>query len=237
MISFAKIMRQVLTEKMSFRDLLRVSEPGRIKRGRNDVTARSIRVKSEDNQEIWAFNYKSDPSTTGNRWHGYVRFFKEDVSQKDNAEDLYCQVDCDCPDFRYRYAYNNAVADVTPIGADSINKNNGKKWRPRSQGGVGDYGVGLCKHLCALSEYLKTKIEPVAPEPEDKISPITKPPTKPQLPVSQKPPTVNAPKPEDTYTDTRSGTLQEQRSSLYERIDQFVKSNPEFEVQYEEDPT
>ena len=147
-------MQNLLTERRSFRDLLGGSEAGRIQRGRTDVNVRPMRVTTLDGNETWTFRYKSDPSTTGNPWHGYVQFFKEDISHKDNAEDLECMVDCDCPDYRYRYAYNNAHDGVGRIGkhpeAPFGNQNNGRKWRPRSQGGVGDYGVGLCKHLCAL---------------------------------------------------------------------------------------
>src|ERR1035437_1706457 len=136
MISFSKIMRQVLTETMSFRDLLRGSESGRKQRGRQDVNARSMRVTTMDGNEAWTFRYKSNPSSTGKPWHGFIKFLKKDVSEKDNAEDIDCMVDCDCPDFRFRYAYNNAQAGVTTTGPDSWNKNNGQKWRSRSQGGV-----------------------------------------------------------------------------------------------------
>lgn len=66
---------------------------------------------------------------------------------------------------------------------------------------------------------------------------------KPSAPTQQKPshptpsqPTTNAPDPDDGYSDTRSGgPLQEGRGSLYERIEQLVRSNPEFEVSYYEE--
>ncbi len=247
MISFRKLLRQVLLERTSFKRLLAGSESGRKQRGRTDVNVKPMRVTTMDENEAWTFSYKSSPSTTGNRWHGYVQFFKEDVSHKDSAEDLECMVDCDCPDYRYRYAYNNAQDGVGRIGKHPEwphgNQNNGQKWKPRSQGGVGDYGVGLCKHLCALSEYLKTKMEPDAPEPDEpedmKAQPKPKPtppPVKPS-PVT-KPQTTTAPDPDDdTYTDSRTGsdTLQEGRSPIYERLNQFVIENREFEVPYEDD--
>lgn len=255
MISFAKLMRQVLSERVSFRDLFRISEPGRKQRAKTDVKARSIRVNTMDEQEVWTFNYKSNPSTTGNRWHGYVRFFKEDVSHKDNAMDLHCMVDCDCPDYRYRYAYNNARADIGVVGSQPewkyANQNNGKPPRPRADGGVGDYGVGMCKHLCSLAEFLKTQIEPDAPEPDDEIEPKTstiKPASikqpRPSSPSS--PTTSNAPNPDDSYSDSRGDSssdseysdgreLQQegQKSMLYEKFDRFVKTNPIFDVTYE----
>jgi hypothetical protein len=241
MISFSQILREVLTERMSFRALLAGSEGGRKERGRQDVNARPIRVTTIDGLEAWTFRYKSDPSSTGNPWHGFIQFFKDDVSQKDNAEDLDCMVDCDCPDYRYRFAYNNAQADAGRVGKSPDwkhgNQNNGQKWRPRSQGGVGDYGVGLCKHLCALSEFLKTNVSTDAPEPDDKPPvPKKKPITKP-VPPSVAPQTTQAPDPDnDSYTDSRTGsdTLTEGISNLYRKIDAFSKSNPEFTVMYED---
>ncbi len=179
---------------------------------------------------------------------------KENVRQEDDASKLECMVDCDCPDYRYRYAYNNAQAGAGRIGKHSEwpygNENNGRKWRPRSQGGVGDYGVGMCKHLCALAEHLRTKVTPEAPEPEDEVPPPEKKvkPAEP-TPPSDKAQTMTAPDPDyDTYTDTRSGseTLQEYAmpqpakppgyvSELYRRMDAFAKANPEFIVEYEDD--
>ncbi len=239
---------------MTFHQLYQGSESGRKERGRQDVNAKSMRVLTIDDNETWAFSYKSSPSTTGNRWHGYVQFFKENMRQTDNAMQIECMVDCDCPDYRYRYAYNNAQAGVGRIGKSSEwpygNENNGRKWRPRSDGGVGDYGIGLCKHLCALRDFLRTVIEPDAPEPEDKT-----PPPKPKkkdttTPASEKPQTSIAPDPDDdTYTDTRSGsdTLQEYaflsqpihppgyKSEIYKRLEEFVRNHPAFDVQYEDD--
>ena len=228
-------------ERMSFRSLLASSEHGRKSRGRQNVNARPMRVTTMDGKEAWTFSYKSNPSSTGERWHGYIQFLKENVSEKDNAEDLDCRVDCDCPDYRYRYAYNNAQANAGRIGKSPDwrygNQNNGQKWKPRSQGGVGDYGVGLCKHLCALSEFLKTNISPEAPAPDDKPPVPEKKPQKKPVPPSVAPQTIQAPDPEhDSYTDSRAGsdTLQEGRSMLYERIDHFVKTHPEFEVMCED---
>lgn len=242
MISFSKILRKILTETVSFASLYRGSESGRKERGRQDVNAKPMQVMTLDQNEAWAFSYKSNPSTTGHRWHGYVQFFKENVKSETDASKLQCMVDCDCPDYRYRYAYNNAQAGAGRIGKHSEwpygNENNGQKPRPRSQGGVGDYGVGMCKHLCALGEFLKTKISPEAPEPEDPAPVPKKKIIKKPTPPAKAPQTTKAPDPEDdTYTDSRSGseTLMEGISSLYDRLDKFAKSNPEFTVMYYED--
>jgi hypothetical protein len=250
MISFANIMRKMLLERMSFSDLYASSTPDRVDRSKN-VNARSLRVTSMGGQEAWTFTYKSNPSTTGHRWHGYVRFLNEDVMQATSAAELDCMVDCDCPDYRYRFAYNNAKADAGAIGPGSWNQNNGRPPRPREQGGVGDYGTGMCKHLIALGEFLKTNIEPDAPEPEEpkatqpqqQPKPVApKPKVKPQpkqkpqpKPASQRPQTVNAPDPDDdSYSDSRGDMLQETTGHLAERLNNLVKSKPEFDVWYED---
>jgi hypothetical protein len=243
MISFKALLKKVLLERMSFRDLLSYSDPERIKRS-DDVSARNLQVTSaDDGNEMWRFSYKSNPSTTGNRHRGNITFFKENVSISDSADDLDCMVDCSCPDYRYRFAYNNARADAGDVGARTLNQNNGNPPRYPSN----DLGPGLCKHLIALGEYLKTNIEPNAPEPEAP-KPIVKQPFKPSKPSkpivksqpskpsspSQKPQTINAPEPDDTYSDTRGG-LYENKSKLYDKMQQFVNQNPEFTVQYYDD--
>jgi hypothetical protein len=250
MISFSDIMRKVLTERMSFSDLYNNSTPDRVDRSKN-VNARSLRVTSMGGQEAWTFTYKSNPSTTGHRWHGYVRFLNEDVSQAQSADQLDCMVDCDCPDYRYRWAYNNNKQGAGALGSDSWNMNNGRAPRPISQGGVGDQGPGMCKHLIALGEFLKTNIEPEAPQPDEPATkapaPTQKAPTKPQpkpqpkpqvkakVPAAQKPQTINAPKPEDdTYSDSRGDTLQEGNGHLADRLTALVQSKPEFDVYYED---
>ena len=239
-------MRQLLTERMSFRQLFSRSERGRKQRGRSQVKSKSSSVRSLDEGEAWTFSYKSSPSTTGNRWHGFIRFFKQDASNKQSAMDLDCMIDCDCPDYRFRYAYNNSKADAGFAGDNPnwkySNQNNGRPPRPRSQGGVGDYGVGMCKHLCGLADYLKTKIEPNAPDPDDAPPIVTKRASPPVPAAPPKAPTTRAPSldrghpirkpPGGGYSDSRE--LQEGKSSLSNRIDRFAKENPEFEISYEE---
>ena len=104
MISLSKMMLQVLTETMSFADLLNNSDPARVDRATH-VKSRSLKVTTMDGQEAWIFSYKSDPdwTTTEKRWQGYVQFLKEAVGPNDNAEDLQCMVDCNCQDYRYRW--------------------------------------------------------------------------------------------------------------------------------------
>lgn len=230
----------MLIERMSFKDLYRVSDPARIDRSK-DVRAKSLEVTSMDGNEAWTFTYKSNPSTTGNRWHGYVRFLKEDVSAKDHAYELDCMVDCDCPDYRYRFAYNNAKEDAGALGAGAWNSNNGRPPRPREQGGVGDLGPGMCKHLIALGEFLKTNIEPNAPEPEEEPEPTPAAATL-QPPKSS----VDAPDPDDNtysdsrdsgYSDSRSGDLRESKNDMVNNLNRLVQSSPRFNVPYEDEQT
>lgn len=262
MISFAKIMRQVLTERMSFKDLLGAAgttrpyktdpNTNRADRGRAHVNARSIRVMATENGEAWTFRYKSDhaTSTTNSPYHGFVKFFKE-IYDKDNvsANDLDCMVDCDCPDYRFRFAYNNAQAGAGTIrGQNGVpgwkhhNDNNGAAPKPVDQGGVGDYGPGICKHLSALTEYLKTKVEPEAPEPEEEPEPTTKTLVKQPRP-SQAQTTSDAPDPDDSYSDSRGdstgysdsrGGLEESKEIMSQRLTQLVRETPVFDVQYED---
>lgn len=212
MISFTKVMKKILSERMSFRDLLAKSDPARVDRSKF-VNARSLRVESMDGDEAWTFRYKSrgNHSTTGLPWHGYVRFFKDTATNKKSADELDCMVDCDCPDYKYRWAYNNAKANAGLVGRKSWNKNNGRSPRPYN-----DLGEGMCKHLIALGDFLKTKIDPDSPEdvPDDSKAPD------PDNPDDMKSP---------------NGELQENMAGLIaQRLDEFAKANPQFDVWYEE---
>lgn len=227
MISFAKIAREFLMERMTFKQILSVSEPARIDRGKHDVRSRSIGVTSEDGQETWNFNYKSNPSTTGERHHGYIKFFK-DISNTDNVENLDCIVDCDCEDFKYKWTYNNNKYGISPIGNKSYNGNNGQKPQPYN-----DLGVGLCKHLVSLGKFLKTSIE--APTSDDEIpEPEIKKVVKSKRITPETPKTINAPTPEDSYSDTRSDSsnkLNETVNNVSNKMNIFIKSHPQFNVE------
>ena len=242
-------MQRVLTEAMSFKDLWIVSDPARKKRATH-VKPKQMFSRSVEAPDSFIFSYKSDPgwSTTGKRWHGYVKLLKEGMvnNRAIEIQDVDCQVDCDCHDYRYRWAYNNAKqgAGVLPPDPDAWNDNNGQPPQPKSVGGVGDMGPGLCKHLMSLVEFLGTKVEPVAPEPDDvsyKPKRVIQPkwttpskPSKPSIPskVGMAP---EPPKKPSYYSDTRSGDLLEEKSNLFERVSKFVKENPEFAVPYYED--
>lgn len=206
------------------------------------------------NKDIINSSQKNLHYKNHNRVEGQLRCIKkyEKVDYKGLVYDLTIENDesfivngiavHNCPDYFYRWEYNNARADAGEF-CDAHNLQ-----APKPQGpphfGVGRLGTGLCKHLCALAEYLKTKIEPNAPEPEETPEPGPEPgpikiKSKPYLGTTkiEEPPTINAPKPEDSYSDSRSGsdTLQEvNKSTLYERMSNFVRSNPQFDITYEE---
>jgi len=143
--------RKPLNEDMTFNDLLKFADQGRIDRAAH-VKTRSVPVTMEDGQESWNFRYKSNPSVTDEPFQGSITFAKE-VGNDSNAADLPCKVDCSCPDFKYRFAYNDTAKNASQTGQDSLNKCNGARPQPAY-----DYGEGLCKHLIALGSYLKTKI-------------------------------------------------------------------------------
>lgn len=258
-ISYSKLMKQVLNETMSFRDLYAASDPVRISKSQSDVTPRSLRVSSMNDNEAWMFSYKSSPSTTGQRWQGYVRFLKESVSSTESADDIDCMVNCNCPDFRYRWAYNDAAAGVGEPVPNSWSGNNGQKPQPYN-----DHGVGACKHILSLGKFLKTNIEPDIPAQVDTL-PIQKPKVNPPIVkkqisksvpkpiqksldkvpvpninnVPKKTPTSDAPdiddthNDEDTYSDSRTD-LTEGNNLIYNKINDFTNTNPEFEIFYED---
>ena len=248
MISFSKMMRTLLTETMSFRQLWDVSDDKRKKRAAH-VRPKEMSSRSVDAEDSWVFSYKSDPgwSTTGKRWHGYVKLLKEGVINNRNIEvqDVDCMVDCDCPDYRYRFAYGNTEQGASETGASSWNQNNGSRPKDPSVGGMG-VNVGLCKHLMSLVEYLGTKLEPNAPQPDDeppkkvfKKKAPTAVSTQPRPADSKS--TTDAPKSDDSYSDSRGdssgysdsrGGLEEGRVPLADRLNQFVHSNPVFAVPY-----
>ncbi len=261
MISLAKLVRQILSEELSFRQLWDAtnSKDGGARQTRSaHVRVRDMAGRSTADGEGWVFSYgqdrntvtvatdrdsvigkkfKSEPAwnTTGKSWAGYVRLLKDQKAYDPNSieiQDLNCEVDCSCPDYKYRWAYHNAQAGAGKVGAGSWSGNSGAAPQKYTQ------GVGICKHLMALVEYLGTSIAPVAPSPDDKpphipvkkpvqqstapaqpVQPAQKPqlskpptpPVQPQAPIQPKTnvrPTLNAPKPDDddeypnTYPDT-----------------------------------
>ena len=240
-MSFFGMLKEMLNERLSFKDLYNASDPARKDRAAH-VRPRPLKVTTMNKKETWTFRYKSYPSTTGNPWHGYIQFHKDTAMEAKSAGELDCIIECDCPDYKYKCAYANTQQDASRIGRTSWSQ---CKNRPPHKTNP-DQKVGLCKHLLSLGDYLKTKLDPSAPEPGvDEYDPYrVKPKIQKKEPATFPGATVQAPEPDDSYSDSRTGsdTMQEDiegnnRSVLYERMERFINENPEFEVMYEDAET
>lgn len=171
MISLLNIVKKILNEGLSFRELMKFSEPKRIRRS-NKMRVRSMPITAAKEGEQWNFKYKSDPShithrasttrnvfgvptTTTTKGHSGNITFKKGTNEGDSALDMQCIVDCTCEDYRYKYAVANNDKDAGKLGNDSLNQCNGampNQTNPYLR-------PGLCKHLLSVRNYLKTKLE------------------------------------------------------------------------------
>ncbi len=153
----------LLQENMTYDELLTLTSKtprspedntNRIDRSKT-VAARSLPVTVEEDGEQWNFRYKSSPQSTvtNEPFEGHITFLKGEVGRNDDATQLECKVDCGCPDYMYKFAFNNYAKGAGDIGPDS--ENNAINRRPKP---AYDIGEGLCKHLVALSKYLQTKV-------------------------------------------------------------------------------
>ena len=91
---------------------------------------------------------------TDKPFRGSITFLKGEFEEGDDATKLECKVDCGCPDFMYRFAYNDTAKGASKVGPDSLSGCLNRRPKPAY-----DEGVGLCKHLISLGRFLKTKIE------------------------------------------------------------------------------
>ena len=64
-----------LAERMTFDKLFRVSDPKRVTRSFT-VKGPPLEIDSYQDSIYYAYNFKAQPSTTGLRHRGYVKFFK-----------------------------------------------------------------------------------------------------------------------------------------------------------------
>jgi hypothetical protein len=143
----------LLLERMSFKQLLAVSDPRRVTRSLT-VRGPPLKIRAYQDAVYWAFNFKSFPSTTGLRHHGYVKFAKP--TRQKPLEQLDCVVDCTCPDYRYRWAWANKQRGSSLVGQGSMNR----AWNraPRVTNPTGS--PGLCKHIIHLREYIQGLLSP-----------------------------------------------------------------------------
>lgn len=149
----------LLDERLSFADLYDETDDKRIEKSKK-IRVQPLLVTTENNNEVWKFSYNSaeriEFKDTGRVGHkGNIYFFKDSIGPNDNAEDLDCMVDCDCKDFKFRWAYANAQDDASFIGSKSLNKAINRapiKTNPKRK-------KQLCKHLAGLAKYLTTNID------------------------------------------------------------------------------
>jgi len=181
-ISLIGLMKRLLTEKMTFRglmssmdkyktlhDKLNGTDSGSAenrKKKASGVRVKSLGVASVGDDEAWNFSYKSANSTTGVRWNGMIRFFKNKGDDNKSVDDIECHANCTCPDFRYVWAKANSDAGAGVTGRDPEYRDI-KKTGWNDNNGTHGHRImnpnnvpGLCKHLIALASYLKTKIDP-----------------------------------------------------------------------------
>ena len=140
-----------LTERLTFDRLFRISEPKRVYRSFT-VRGPPLEIDSYQDAVYYIFNFKANPSTTGLRHRGYVKFFKPKSKNPKNVplQHLECLVDCTCPDFRYRWAWANKQRQSSVVGPNSLNQAWNKAPRKTNPSGR----PGLCKHILATRSYL-----------------------------------------------------------------------------------
>jgi hypothetical protein len=151
-----------LDERMSFADLYDDTDDDRIFKSKlPGMRVRPMAISMENGNETWNFGYTSQEKSEYDRYGGKIGhkgriiFFKDSVEPDDNAEDLECMVDCDCRDFKFRFAYVDAQQDASMIGPNSLNKATSAppiKTNPEGE-------TKLCKHLAALVRYLVTNLD------------------------------------------------------------------------------
>jgi len=141
--------RTLLQELMSFNDLYRVSDPKRVVRSLT-VRGPPLQVDAYANALYYGFNFKANPSTTGLRHHGYVKFKKPRHGPVPLSQ-VPIEVDCDCPDYKFRFAWANKQKGASRVGPNSVNQAINRA--PRITNPLGQ--PGLCKHILAVKDYIE----------------------------------------------------------------------------------
>lgn len=160
-----------LCERLTYDKLFRVSEPKRVIR-RLTVKGPPLEIDSYQDSLYYIFNFKSSPSTTGLRHKGYIKFFKP-KNKNTPLQHMECLVDCDCADFRYRWAWAIKQRGSSVVGPNSLNQAWNKaprKTNPTSR-------ISLCKHLLAAKDHLYGQLYnfPVnVPDTAEKLDKLTR---------------------------------------------------------------
>jgi hypothetical protein len=140
--------KHCLCESATFGELFNLSEPKRVVRS-NTVKGPPLDIRAFDDAQYYLFNFKSNPSTTGLRHHGYIKFKRP---KRDQAlTEIPCMVDCTCPDYRYRFAWTNKQRGAGRVGGGSLNQALNRAPRITNPGNR----PGLCKHILALKNYIQ----------------------------------------------------------------------------------
>lgn len=85
-----------LVEKLSYDQLFRMSDPKRVRRS-HTVHGPPLEIDSFQDAAYYIFNFKSNPSTTGLRHKGYIKFFRPRTGNANKPlHKLDCLVDCTC---------------------------------------------------------------------------------------------------------------------------------------------
>lgn len=140
-----------LEEKLSFDKLMSMSDPKRVTRS-NTVRMPPLKFDAFKDTTSYYFNCKSSPSTTGLRQKGTIRCFKP-KNPDTPLEKCECEVDCTCPDYRYRFAWANKQRGSGKVGPDSLNQSLNRAPRKTNPGNR----PGLCKHIIKLREWVYGK--------------------------------------------------------------------------------
>lgn len=106
--------------------------------------------KGDDSYTRLRFNFKGDPSTTGNRQKGYVKFLVPDaVVEKKGEKNVDVAVFCSCPYFTYNLEY--VLTNTVSPSASEIKNSNGAAPKVLNL----SYTPHLCKHLADMMDYLE----------------------------------------------------------------------------------
>lgn len=162
-----------LFEDLTFDQLFRYSEPKRVKRS-DTVRGPPLEINANSDSVYHIFNFKSFPSTTGLRHHGFIKFKKPKVGNpRKPLQHIPCEVDCTCPDYRYRFAWVNKQKGAGRVGAQSMNQCLNRAPRKTNPAGI----PGLCKHILAARDYiygLLAKFPGGEPDTGDKLGQLVK---------------------------------------------------------------
>ena len=162
-----------LAEDMTFDQLFRYSEPKRVRRA-DTVRGPPLDIDAHSNAVYHIFNFKSFPSTTGLRHRGYIKFKKPQLAQRRRPlAHVPCEVDCTCPDYRYRWAWVNKQHSAGRVGASSLNQAHNRAPVITNPKKI----PGLCKHILAARDYicgLMSKFPKGSPDTGEKLATLVR---------------------------------------------------------------